>query len=207
MQCSRLTILTVAIVSASGCQQTIVGAAKPSSKPPSNLGPGEQNVVLTSSGKSRRGTFHIEFDKDGQPKFEEPKDVSLLAGTVTVDSKTFRLYIPNTGPYRVKNSGGASHLENNSTIITVDSNGDDVLDRSENWFADRPVRLGNQMFEVKSIASDGSWLQLSTTKKPLGGVVVGWPAPNFSFKTMEGKTVSLSAYKGKALLLDVWSMT
>lgn len=36
---------------------------------------------------------------------------------------------------------------------------------------------------------------------------VGKPCPEFSYKDMNGKTVSLSDYKGKALLLDVWSMT
>jgi len=40
---------------------------------------------------------------------------------------------------------------------------------------------------------------------PESGPVVGMLAPDFSLKTLDGKTDSLSAYKGKAILINFWA--
>jgi len=43
------------------------------------------------------------------------------------------------------------------------------------------------------------------TAAALTGPQVGAPAPAFSLKTIDGKTVSLADYKGKTLVLNVWA--
>jgi cytochrome c biogenesis protein CcmG/thiol:disulfide interchange protein DsbE len=38
-----------------------------------------------------------------------------------------------------------------------------------------------------------------------GGVLVGKPAPDFQLTTLDGKTVSLRDYRGKAVMLNFWA--
>jgi thiol-disulfide isomerase/thioredoxin len=40
---------------------------------------------------------------------------------------------------------------------------------------------------------------------PLTGPAVGAPAPDFALRTLEGKTVSLAAFRGKTLVVNVWA--
>jgi peroxiredoxin len=40
---------------------------------------------------------------------------------------------------------------------------------------------------------------------PSAGVKVGVPAPDLTFATLEGKTVTLSQYRGKVVMLNFWA--
>ncbi|MFJ7509524.1 TlpA disulfide reductase family protein [Peribacillus simplex] len=42
-------------------------------------------------------------------------------------------------------------------------------------------------------------------KDALGGLKIGANAPNFSLKTLDGKQVELSDYKGKKVMLNFWA--
>ncbi|CAH0177364.1 MULTISPECIES: TlpA disulfide reductase family protein [Peribacillus] len=42
-------------------------------------------------------------------------------------------------------------------------------------------------------------------KDALGGLKIGAKAPNFSLKTLDGKQVELSDYKGKKVMLNFWA--
>ncbi|MDM5358591.1 TlpA disulfide reductase family protein [Peribacillus sp. ACCC06369] len=42
-------------------------------------------------------------------------------------------------------------------------------------------------------------------KDSLGGLKIGAKAPNFSLKTLDGKQVELSDYKGKKVMLNFWA--
>ncbi|MFF2455669.1 MULTISPECIES: TlpA disulfide reductase family protein [Peribacillus] len=42
-------------------------------------------------------------------------------------------------------------------------------------------------------------------KDALGGLEIGAKAPNFSLKTLDGKQVELSDYKGKKVMLNFWA--
>ncbi|WHY99837.1 redoxin domain-containing protein [Peribacillus simplex] len=42
-------------------------------------------------------------------------------------------------------------------------------------------------------------------KDALGGLKIGAKAPNFSLKTLDGKEVELSDYKGKKVMLNFWA--
>src|SRR6202043_1100706 len=41
--------------------------------------------------------------------------------------------------------------------------------------------------------------------KALTGPQLGAPAPDFAFRTLDGKKVSLAAYRGKTLVVNVWA--
>ena len=49
----------------------------------------------------------------------------------------------------------------------------------------------------------GKNVDFKFTKLPV--IAAGMPAPDFSFPDLEGKTVSLSDYKGKLVLLNIWA--
>jgi len=130
-------------------------------------------------------------------------------GSIRVSGKSFDLYLPeSTEPYAVENKGESdSHHENSSTLLSIDGNGDGKLTGDEGWFASLPIRIADSMWEVVAIAADGSRIELKPSRKPLAGVVVGRKCPPFSFRTEEGKPVTLDSYRGKALLIDIWSVT
>jgi hypothetical protein len=190
-----------------GCisQQPVAGGSLSSKVAPT---PKEDELLvkLAPANIQRRGQFKIQYDSNGNPKFEEPKMESLVKGEVTVGSEKVAVYLPANGPYALTSEKSHS-FENTSTPLSIDSDNNGELSEAEEWFASMPIRLGDQMFDVKEIDPGAQWMLLARSSMPLGGVVLGKPCPNFEFKTMDGKSVSLADYKGKALLLDVWSMT
>ncbi|UTH12891.1 thiol-disulfide oxidoreductase ResA [Macrococcus equipercicus] len=54
------------------------------------------------------------------------------------------------------------------------------------------------------IAAIGFIIYITMTKDNKGIVKVGEQAPAFQLKTMDGRTVNLSDYKGKGLILNFW---
>jgi hypothetical protein len=132
----------------------------------------------------------------------------LKRGELTVDGETFALYLPRGKTCTMKNAGtGDSPSENKSTAISVAPKNDKTLTASQTWFANLPLRVGDRMFSVVDLAADGSKIVLKPSNAPLRGVIVGRKCPDFAFETSDGKKVSRDAYKGKAFLLDIWSVT
>jgi hypothetical protein len=137
-----------------------------------------------------------------------PKDKLVKRGTVAVDGKDYTLYLPKAESYPTENTGeGDSGFENNSTLISVDHNGDGKLTDDEGWFANLPLRFGEKMFDVAEIAEDGSRIVLKSSESPLRGIIVGRTCPPFSFKTADSKEVSRESLARKAFVLDIWSIT
>jgi len=138
-----------------------------------------------------------------------PKDQNLAKkGSVPVDGRTYWLYLPKASSYTVKNTGARDdQLENTSTLISIDFNGDGKLEDSEGWYANMPIRLGDQMFEVKEISKTGDRIVLAPSSAPLRGVIEGFRCPPFELSTDKGEHVTRDQLAGKAFLLDVWSVT
>jgi hypothetical protein len=205
MMCSRKNFIVAVIGSllVAGC------ASKPPEKPRAvvpplpvpKLGPKQSVVTLKPTNVSRPGPFNI---NDG---WAPPKPESLSRGELDVGTEHVVLYVPTYGPYSTKSEDQHS-FSNSSTAISVDADNDNnVDDSSEKWFTSLPVRLGDAMFDVKQFDPGGTWMIIEESKAPLAGCVVGKKCPDFEFTTTDGKKVSLDTYKGKVLLLDVWSMT
>ena len=137
-----------------------------------------------------------------------PTDKLVRKGELVLDGRTHTFYLTKTKSYSVKNTGDTDgHSDNTSTLLSIDADGDGELSDDESWFANMPVRLDDAMFEITSIADEGGRIELRRSDAPLRGLVVGRKCPPFSFKTTDGRKVRLEDYRGKALLLDVWSVT
>ena len=137
-----------------------------------------------------------------------PKDDLVKRGTAQVHRQKYTLYLPKAKSYSTKNAGRSDcDVDNTSTLISVDQNGDGRLTENDGWFANLPVRLGDTMFDVAEIAADGSRIVLKPSTSSLRGVIVGRICPPFSFKTADGKKVSRESLAGKPFLLDIWSIT
>ncbi len=176
----------------------------PSVPPPK---PSEKGLVVALQPTDVvRVSTHITLDQNGLPSFETPEPEKLVRGDVAIGGEKCTFYIPLYGPHPLTSKDNHS-FENTSTQMSVDVNHDGDLDRSENWWSSLPVRLGDQMFDVKGIDPGSKWILFGKSSAPLSGLVVGKPCPGFQFVTTDGKPVDLADYKGKALLIDVWSMT
>jgi hypothetical protein len=137
-----------------------------------------------------------------------PQDELVKRGTVQVDGRKYTLYLARAKSYSTKNTGPSDgDLDNTSTLISVDQNGDGRLTVNDGWFANLSLRLGDRMFDVAEIAADGSRIVLKPSRSALRGVIVGRTCPPFSFKTPEGKEVSHDSLAGKPFLVDIWSIT
>ncbi len=130
-------------------------------------------------------------------------------GRIPVQGKSFDIYLPEGNePYTVINkSGKDSHQNNSSTLVSIDANGDGKLTRDESWFANLPVRILDSMWDITSIAAEGSRLDIKPSRSPLRGVVVGRKCPPFSYKGEDGKRITQDTFKGKAFIIDIWSVT
>ena len=62
--------------------------------------------------------------------------------------------------------------------------------------------LGDQLYEFKAIAEDGSWLEIEKSNLPV--ISLGQSAPDMEMTDMGGESFHLSDYRGKVLLLDFW---
>jgi hypothetical protein len=201
-----LTGVAISAFVLSGCASSALEAGDGPSKPLPKVGARETVVNLTPTKVVRDGRIRVTIDAKGQPSFEMPKPEKLARGELRVGSEQAVFYLPAHGPYSLTTEQSHS-FENSSTAISVDANGDNKLEPSENWWSSSPIRLGDRMFEIKEIDPGGKWILLADSSAPLAGVVIGKACPPFEFSTMDGKSVSLKNYKGSAVLLDIWSMT
>lgn len=197
---SSITLLTIGMV-APGVQ-----AAQPSSSPIPTAGRNEIVVRLSPSSVEREGIFRVNFDANGNPIFKMPPPVPLVHGNVSIGGEQVSIYLPSQGPYSITTEK-EHFIQNSSTAITVDANHDATAQKSELWYSSLPVRLGDQMFDVKAIDPGGTWIRFAKSNAPLAGAVVGKPFPPFQFTTTDREKVSLETYKGKWLFIDIWSFT
>ncbi len=129
-------------------------------------------------------------------------------GSLSIDGKLHTFFLPEAKTYSTDNPSKQSwQQENKSSQICIDANADGNITIDERWFSNLPVRFGNRMFDVTRLARDGSQLTLAPSKAPLSGLVLGKKCPPFSFLDEDKKTRSLDQYRGKILLVDVWSIT
>jgi hypothetical protein len=139
--------------------------------------------------------------------FGPPKDQLVKRGTVDVDRQTYHLYLPNAKSYTIKNKAKPGTDEDTSTLISIDLDQDGQLTEQESWYASQPVRIGDRIFDVQDIAESGERIVFKLSTAPLRGLINGRQCPPFKFATSDGKEISLGALKGKAFLLDIWSVT
>ncbi len=173
----------------------------PAAKAPSSI------TVKMESCQASRPAKETEFGLLRLLLFGRPTDALVRRGTVEVDGESYHLYLPKTKSYTAKNQAKADSGEDTSTLISIDLDHDGRLTEEESWYASQPIRLGDHMFEVQEIAKDGTRIVLKPSSAPLRGVIKGRKCPPFAFTTPDGETVALDRFRGKAFLLDIWSVT
>lgn len=199
----------------SGCSKIAIGdlramfgaEAQPPVPPQPQPKPaaGEIVVSLEPTEITRHRMPRVSFDKSGNTKIERMADEKMARGMTDIDGEKIVFYLPARGPYFLSSDPDA--FDNQSVEISIDGNNDGKLSRSESWWASNPLRLGNRMFDVKQVDAGGTWVLLAKSSSPLSGLVIGKPCPPFALTMADGKTTTLADYKGKTLLLDVWSFT
>jgi peroxiredoxin len=102
-------------------------------------------------------------------------------------------------------------LEN--TVLLIDTDGDGKLNgrlNSHEWHsAAEPFNVEGKTYEVASLDAPGTQITLRVSSKqvpPKPPLTRGSPALDFTAQDVNGKAVSLSALKGKTVLLVFWSL-
>ncbi len=73
----------------------------------------------------------------------------------------------------------------------------------------KPFNIAGETYRMARVSESGSKivLEVSPVKvKPKNSILVNTPAPDFSFQTLNNKTIGLSDLKGKVVLLDFWAI-
>ncbi len=137
-----------------------------------------------------------------------PVDPLVLRATMKVEEREVAIYLPKAPLYSRENRGSDSTgMENSSTLLSIDDDGDGVLTERESWHANLPLRIGDTMFDVVELAADGRRMVVRRSTEPLSGIVVGRRVPPFELRTASGQTFSDASLAGKPFVLDLWSVT
>jgi hypothetical protein len=177
------------------------GKDEPSAKPPAAITVKMEGCQASRPGKlAQAGLLRLLF-------FGPPKDPLVKRGVVDVEGEKYDLYLPAAKSYSTRNQAKDGSGDDTSTLISIDFDHDGQLTEEEGWYASRPIRIGDRMFEVQEIAQDGIRVVLKPSTAPLRGVIKGRRCPPFAFTTPGGEPVTLDRLRGKAFLLDIWSVT
>jgi hypothetical protein len=162
-----------------------------------------EDCKATRPGKISKDTSLLRLIFQGPPKENLAKK-----GALTVDGRTFQMYLPRATSYSITKSGeNEAERENASTRISIDFNGNGELEEAEGWYANQPIRVGDRMFDVTEISPTGDRLVLVPSSAPLRGVIEGFRCPPFLFKSEKGQAITRDDLAGRAFLLDIWSVT
>lgn len=100
--------------------------------------------------------------------------------------------------------------------VGIDTNQDGLISKSLLsaeifWGGDgwgKPFNITGESYKIARVSESGDkmFLEVSPTKvAPKNYISANSPAPEFSFQTLDNKTVKLSDLKGKVVLLDFWA--
>ncbi len=131
----------------------------------------------------------------------------VLKGSVKVGEETFDIFLPkDKDGWSIQPRPKRQKLLTafTSTYLSVDQNHDGKITETESYFAEHPIRLGDSMFQLTSIAEDGT-LTLIPSDSPLMGPVIGRKAPDFEWTTTDGKVLRRDDFLGRTLVVDSWA--
>jgi len=142
-----------------------------------------------------------------------PKPMMMLTsnrlvrkGEVRVGDQTYSIYLPRAREYRLVGKRVGA-IPSDATAVSVDQDRDGKISATETFLADCPLRIADSVFDIVSIAKDGSKIELRRRKGPLVGCVSGRIAPAFDFETTSGKRVKRDDFRGRYLVIHFWAPT
>jgi peroxiredoxin/outer membrane lipoprotein-sorting protein len=133
-----------------------------------------------------------------QTAFNETQDVPVKACFDETRKVMVRLFFDHSGWISKKSAGPGMGPGMKITKLT------------ETWFF-RNVRVNEEIPADRFKFDPGRYDEKVTTFRPLSMEqmqqrMVGRPAPDFSGEDLEGKSLKLSDYRGKVVLLDFWAI-
>lgn len=133
--------------------------------------------------------------------------VPLLEGTCVVDGRAYKVYKPKGWTFDLDKPANFDNvaITQETGGIYVDYNGDGDLSTTERWFPFKPIRFGSVMLKVDSMSE--KQIVFSEVEGPPRGMIEGFSAPDFEYIDADGNLQTLEKYRGKYLLLDVFSIT
>ncbi len=163
----------------------------------------------TSTGEYALGFYR--FDKSQTIQFFR---ASGLAGKMTVGGKEFEVGIfenDNDAIYSKPFEATATRAASRPVWLVIKT-----TDRPQTIEARAPFEFEGKVYELKIAENGKSFDMLPTTKpafKPVAAASkprpallgVGAAAPDFEATTLGGKTIKLSDYRGKVVVIDFWA--
>jgi hypothetical protein len=201
----KLHLISTALTLALGCLPTGKGALSQRNVHQSDGGDKPVTVRMQLANPNAK----VEYNHTTRTKLDaHPVKTTEFArhGKVRVNNTEVDVYLAANASYtRINASRDA--WANTSTLLCVDQNRDGWISLDECRNISLPLRIGDRMFTVPYIASDGSEITLLPSREPLDSLVVGHPCPAFAYRTLAGKAISLRSLKGRTFLIDLWSFT
>ncbi len=138
----------------------------------------------------------------------QAREPLTLGGAIEIDGSSVTLYIANQEEYSLVNTGaGNTNFQNTATYISIDYNSDGRIEAYESLASNLPIRIFDSMFVVTEISKSKKLIALQQVDIPLAGAVLNRKCPDFSYKTVDGQTVSTDSILGKTTILDIWAVT
>jgi peroxiredoxin len=171
------------------------------------------------AGQSSEGQYGIVFMRSDNPDALILVRQGARTGTITLDGRPHKMaLIENDGDARfnkpVTTADEARKARPVWLLVDLDDDGRFDPEAGEVVDVRGPFRLAEQTYEA-SIPPDGASLKLTSSRKKAlnsgpdeqaeSGLPVGSEAPNFKAVTPDGRTVELSQYRGKTVILDLWA--
>ncbi len=141
--------------------------------------------------------------------FGRSTDKLVWKGTIPAGpTEGVSIYLPKANKYSLTNTGGdGTIVSNTATYVSVDQNGDGVLDTWEAAGVDRPIRIHDTMYRVTDINTKNKTLTLQQLDVPLTGSLIGFRCPDFEYTALDGSVISSKSILGKTTVLDIWAVT
>jgi peroxiredoxin len=111
-----------------------------------------------------------------------------------------REYVVELNDFNVLGKFDKSNLSR-GTVLRVYPKDEAKIARTSLWGYEL-ISLGNEFYEVRDEALDGSWIELA--RNTLAHAAIGREVPDFELTDTAGKTFRLNDYRGRYLLLDFW---
>jgi thiol-disulfide isomerase/thioredoxin len=108
------------------------------------------------------------------------------------------------------NSGDFSNISDDAVVVDLNQDGKLETDpKSKEFFETRnPFNIAGESYRVKQVSVLGDEIEFVVSKEkvePKMMLAEGYSAPDFEQNNLDGKPISLNAYKGKVVLLDFWA--
>jgi peroxiredoxin len=137
----------------------------------------------------------------------EPNNIRIEIHDDTIRRGTLRLGDREMA-FALRGSMGLYSLPDHNVYFDLDGDGQAKGEDEAFRVSERYLTVGKRSYEfsVDRYGRNLTLRPLAEYRQPRPRVAIGAPAPEFSVKDLDGRTVRLADYRGKVVLLDFWSV-